>query len=60
MWRDVSVDVGGMRCVYRIGRCVVSVPAESKEEADEVMAELYKDKMVVYVRQDNDKRQNCD
>jgi hypothetical protein len=39
---------------------VVSVPAESKEEADEVMAELYKDKMVVYVRQDNDKRQNCD
>ena len=49
-----------MRCVYRIGRCVVSVPAESKEEADEVMAELYKDKMVVYVRQDNDKRQNCD
>ena len=57
---DVSVDVGGMRYVYRIGRCVVSVPAESKEEADEVMAELYGESKVVYVRQDNDKRQNCD
>jgi hypothetical protein len=39
---------------------VVSVPAESKEEADEVMAELYGEAKVVYVRQDNDKRQNCD
>lgn len=49
-----------MRYVYRIGRCVVSVPAESKEEADEVMAELYLGKMVVYVGQSDNKRQSCD
>lgn len=57
---DVSIDVGGMRYVYRIGRCVVIVEAMTKDEADKVIREEYNNKSVVYVGQSDNKRQSCD
>lgn len=60
MWCDVSIDVGGMRYVYRICRCVVVVEAMTKDEADGVINEEYNDKELVYVGQSDNKRQNCD